>query len=97
MDLDAFAAEAGIGADELKEYEMTLPDTGGFDLDVARRVGATLERLEACPPATQRVINPPPTVHETITKAEAESKTLDVKDVEPGSDADEGPSFRVGR
>jgi len=95
MDLDAFATEAGISPEELKQYEMTLPDTGGFDLEVARRVGAALERLEANPPSTQKVINPP-SVDQTTTKAEAQGKTTDMKDVERGSDADQGPSFRVG-
>jgi len=56
LDLDQFAAEAGITAKQLKSYEMTLPDEE-FDLDVARKVGAALDRLEAAPPATQKVRN----------------------------------------
>lgn len=96
MDLDAFATAAGVTPEQLKQYELTLPDAGGFDLLVAQRVGATLERLEANPPSTQRVINPPPSVDQAMTQAEAQSKTPDVKDAVPGSDADEGPSFHVG-
>jgi hypothetical protein len=56
LDLDAFAAEAGVTALDLKSYEMTLPDEE-FDLNVAQRVGAALERLEASPPASQKVRN----------------------------------------
>ena len=56
LDLDAFAAEASVTALDLKSYEMTLPDEE-FDLNVAQRVGAALERLEASPPASQKVRN----------------------------------------
>jgi len=56
LDLDAFAAEAGVTAEQLKTYEMTLPDED-FDLDVAQRVGAALERLEQMPPSSQKVQN----------------------------------------
>ena len=55
LDLDQFAMEAGVTAKQLKDYEMTLPDDD-FDLDVAQRVGAALDRLEASPP-TQKVRN----------------------------------------
>ena len=56
LDLDAFANEAGVTALDLKSYEMTLPDEE-FDLNVAQKVGAALERLEAFPPASQKVRN----------------------------------------
>jgi hypothetical protein len=56
IDLDAFAAQAGITAKDLKTYEMTPPDED-FDLAVAQKVGDTLERLEASPPASQKVQN----------------------------------------
>jgi hypothetical protein len=56
LDLDAFAAEAGVTALDLKSYEMTLPDEK-FDLEVAQKVGVALERLEAAPPASQKVQN----------------------------------------
>jgi hypothetical protein len=56
LDLDQFAAEAGITPKQLKDYEMTLPDDD-FDPEVAAKVGIALERLEASPPPTQRVRN----------------------------------------
>jgi hypothetical protein len=56
LDLDQFAAEAGVTAEQLKSYEMTLPDEK-FDLDVAQRVGDALERLEQHPPQSQKVRN----------------------------------------
>jgi hypothetical protein len=55
MDPEAFAAEAGITVEALREYELTGPDHR-FDVAVARRVGEALERLEADPPASQRVV-----------------------------------------
>ena len=55
MDTDAFAVEAGVAVDDLRKYEMTGPD-GDFDLLVADRVGVALERLEANPPDSQKVI-----------------------------------------
>lgn len=45
LDIDQFAAEAGVTTEQLREYEMTSPDHD-FDVEVARRVGYTLERLE---------------------------------------------------
>jgi hypothetical protein len=56
--VDEFAAQAGVTADELREYEQTWPDHD-FDPDVARRIGAALERLEANPPRSQKVDNGP--------------------------------------
>lgn len=56
LDPDVFAVEAGVTVEELREYELTSPDQD-FDLDVARRVGFALERLEANPPASQKVVN----------------------------------------
>ena len=55
MDPERFAAEAGIGLEELRQYELTSPDQD-FDLDVAARVGRALDRLEANPPPTQQVV-----------------------------------------
>ena len=55
LDADQFAVEAGISVEALRAYELTGPDQD-FDLDVARQVGYTLERLEANPPASQVVI-----------------------------------------
>lgn len=45
LDPDRFAAEAGITTEQLRDYERTGPDHD-FDLDVARRVTETLDRLE---------------------------------------------------
>ncbi len=56
LDPDVFALEAGVTVEQLRDYELTSPDQD-FDLDVARRVGFTLERLEANPPASQKVVN----------------------------------------
>jgi hypothetical protein len=56
LDRDRFSAEAGVTPAALKEYEESLPGED-FDLGVAERVGAALERLEAAPPASQRVQN----------------------------------------
>ena len=56
MEPEKFAAAAGITVDELRRYELTGPDST-FDLDVAERVGLALERLEATPPSSQKVIN----------------------------------------
>ena len=46
VDRDVMAATVGITTEQLHDYEFTQPDKH-FDLDIARRVGATLERLEA--------------------------------------------------
>ena len=56
MEPDAFALEAGVTVEALHQYEATSPDHD-FDLYVAELVGAALERLEANPPETQKVIN----------------------------------------
>jgi hypothetical protein len=53
LDPDQFAAEAGITAEQLREYERTSPDHK-FDAAVAERVGLALERLEAVMPNSQR-------------------------------------------
>lgn len=55
LDPDQFAAEAGVTVEELRQYELTSPDQD-FDLEVAQRVGLTLDRLEADPPSTQKVV-----------------------------------------
>jgi len=47
--LEEFAAEAGVTAEALREYDMTSPDHD-FDVEVAHRVGEALERLEAVLP-----------------------------------------------
>ena len=56
LDADRFAELAGITPEDLRRYELTSPDEE-FDLEVARRVGDTLDRLEANPPPTQVVKN----------------------------------------
>lgn len=60
MDVDEFALAAGITADELRKYEGTWPDHE-FDLEVAARIGAALDRLEENPPPSQTVSNGPVT------------------------------------
>jgi len=55
LEPEAVAAEAGVTVEQLRDYERTGPDQE-FDLDVAQRVGAALERIEANPPPTQSVI-----------------------------------------
>lgn len=50
IDVDDFAAEAGITPAELRAYEFTDVD-GSFDAAIAERVGRALERLEAARPA----------------------------------------------
>jgi hypothetical protein len=55
LEPEALAAEAGISVEDLRKYERTGPDED-FYLDVAQRVGAALERIEANPPPTQSVI-----------------------------------------
>ena len=52
LDPDHFAAEAGVTVAELRDYEETPPD-GSFDDEVARRVGAALDRLEAVLPNSE--------------------------------------------
>ena len=52
LDIDQFAAEAGVSPEALREYELTSPDHD-FDEEVARRVGYTLERLEQVLPNSQ--------------------------------------------
>lgn len=49
IDPDDFAAEAGITTEQLRDYERTAPDHD-FDREVARRVTATLDRLERTHP-----------------------------------------------
>jgi hypothetical protein len=56
LEPEALAAEAGVTVEQLREYENTWPDHE-FDLSVAERIGAALERLEANPPPSQQVIN----------------------------------------
>lgn len=56
LEPEQFAAEAGITTEALRQYELTSPDQD-FDLEVARRVGEALERLEANPPPSQKVIS----------------------------------------
>jgi transcriptional regulator with XRE-family HTH domain len=52
LDLDQFAAEAGVTPEALRDYETTSPDHD-FDLEVAQRVGYTLERLETVLPNSE--------------------------------------------
>jgi hypothetical protein len=56
LDPEVFAAEAGISVKALRDYEETAPDQD-FDANVAERIGAALERLEADPPPSQQVVN----------------------------------------
>ncbi len=58
FDLEDFALEAGLNAEDLRQYETTAPDHD-FNLAVAHQVGITLDRLEAL--AEQPSTNPPPT------------------------------------
>lgn len=58
LEVDEFAAVAGVTPDELRDYEQTWPDHD-FSLDVARKVGMALERLERDPPPSQKVTNGP--------------------------------------
>jgi cytochrome oxidase assembly protein ShyY1 len=44
IDIERFAAVAGLTQEQVHEYEMTSPDHE-FDLEVARRYGEALERL----------------------------------------------------
>lgn len=55
LEPEQFAAEAGVELEELRQYELTSPDQD-FDLAVADRVGRALDRLEAHPPSSQRVV-----------------------------------------
>ena len=55
LEIDDFALEAGVTPEALRVYEATSPDQD-FDIYVADLVGAALERLEANPPASQKVI-----------------------------------------
>lgn len=56
LDLHQFAHEAGVTPGQLKDYEMSLPDDE-IDPEIATRVGAALDRLEANPPPEQKVRN----------------------------------------
>ena len=56
LEPEQFAAEAGITTEQLRDYENTWPDHE-FDMEVARRIGEALERLEAMPPDSQVVRN----------------------------------------
>lgn len=56
MELDDFALAAGVTPEALRQYETTSPDAD-FDVYIAERVGIALDRLEANPPASQKVIN----------------------------------------
>lgn len=56
MEPEQFAAAAGVTVEQLRTYELTGPDQE-YDLDVADRVGWALERLEAEPPSSQKVVN----------------------------------------
>ena len=69
LDPDEFAATAGVSTEELRRYEMTGP-AEDFDLDVARRVGETLERLETMVPNSEAGGNDIPSegLNQSITK-----------------------------
>ena len=52
LDPEQFAAEAGIGVEELREYESTAPDHT-FSPIIAERVGLALDRLEQVLPNSE--------------------------------------------
>lgn len=52
LDVEQFAAAAGITVDELRDYENTSPDHT-FSPMIAERVGEALERLEALLPNSE--------------------------------------------
>lgn len=83
MDIEVFAAEAGLSQEQVHEYEMTSPDHD-FDEDVAQRYGAALERMEATPPSTQIVQN------STTIQPSSASASL------PASASPQGPAFKDG-
>lgn len=83
MDIEVFAAEAGLTQDQAHEYEMTSPDHS-FDEDVAQRYGAALERMEANPPSTQIVQN------STVIQPNSASTDL------PESPDPQAPAFKDG-
>jgi hypothetical protein len=56
LEPETFAPEAGITVQALRDCENTAADHD-FDADVAQRIGAALERLEADPPPSQQVVN----------------------------------------
>ena len=56
IDIEDFAAEAGLTREQVHDYEFSTIDQE-FDEEVARRYEAALERLEANPPASQKVRN----------------------------------------
>ena len=56
LDIDDFAREAGVTPEALQAYETTEPDDD-FDDNIAALVGAALERLEANPPSSVKVLN----------------------------------------
>lgn len=56
IDIAVFAQYAGLTAEEVHEYEATSPDHT-FSIEVARRYGEALEKLEADPPSSQIVQN----------------------------------------
>lgn len=55
LDIEDFAHLAGVTPEAVRAYEATGPDDD-FDLAVAQLVGAALERIEANPPSSQKVI-----------------------------------------
>jgi len=52
LEPEQFAAEAGVTPEALRQYELTSPDQD-FDVDVARRVGDALDRLEQVLPNSE--------------------------------------------
>ena len=52
LEPEALAAEAGVTTEQLRDYERTSPDHD-YDIEVARRVHETLDRLEQVNPNLQ--------------------------------------------
>ena len=99
MDIEVFAATAGLSSEQVHDYEMTSPDHT-FDAAVAERYGIALERLEANPPASQIVENGPasghpagPLAHTLATTAVPTPASPAVRPAGPESMRDDVPGW----
>lgn len=86
---DAFAAEAGVTTEQLREYERTSPDHR-FDPEVARRVGETLDRLEAVLPNFETTRSAP------VAGASVASVGTRTNSAQPPYDGNEDETTRYG-